>query len=57
MFTHRLVGGSGRMAGGKGAGIGSIIGGAGGLGTTAFHGHQKIALSSGQEMMIRITGH
>jgi hypothetical protein len=42
--------------GGKGAGIGSIIGGAGGLGTTAFHGHQKITLSSGQEMLIRIIG-
>jgi hypothetical protein len=37
--------------GGKGGGIGSIIGGVGGLGTTAFHGHQKITLSSGQEMM------
>jgi hypothetical protein len=47
----------GIFGGGKGAGIGSIIGGAGGLGTTAFHGHQKIALSSGQEMMIRTTGH
>ena len=41
--------------GGKGAGIGSVIGGAGGLGTTAFHGRQKITLSSGQEMLIRIT--
>jgi hypothetical protein len=39
-----------------GAGIGSVIGGAGGLGTTAFHGRQKITLSSGQEMLIRITG-
>jgi hypothetical protein len=46
----------GIFAGGKGAGIGSIIGGAGGLGTTAFHGHQKITLSSGQEMLIRIIG-
>ena len=46
----------GIFGGGKGAGIGSIIGGAGGLGTTAFHGHQKITLSSGQEMTIRITG-
>ena len=46
----------GIFGGGKGAGIGSIIGGAGGLGTTAFHGHQKITLGSGQEMMIRITG-
>ena len=45
----------GIFGGGKGAGIGSIIGGAGGLGTTAFHGHQKITLSSGQEMLIRIT--
>jgi hypothetical protein len=41
---------------GKGAGIGSVIGGAAGLGTTAFHGHQKITLNSGQEMLIRITG-
>ena len=46
----------GIFGGGKGAGIGSIIGGVGGLGTTAFHGHQTITLSSGQEMMIRITG-
>jgi hypothetical protein len=45
----------GIFGGGKGAGIGSVIGGAGGLGTTAFHGHQKITLSSGQEMLIRIT--
>lgn len=30
--------------------------GAGGRGTTAFHGHQKITLSSGQEMLIRISG-
>lgn len=43
------------FGGGRGAGIGSIIGGAGGLGTTAFHGRQKITLSSGQEMLIRIT--
>lgn len=47
----------GIFGGGKGAGIGSIIGGVGGLGTTAFHGHQKITLNSGQEMLIRITGH
>lgn len=47
----------GIFGGGKGAGIGSIIGGAGGLGTTAFHGHQKITLGSGQEMLIRMTGH
>jgi hypothetical protein len=47
----------GIFGGGKGAGIGSVIGGAGGLGTTAFHGHQKIKLNSGLEMMIRITGH
>jgi hypothetical protein len=46
----------GIFGGGKGAGIGSIVGGAGGLGTTAFHGHQKITLNSGQEMLIRITG-
>lgn len=45
----------GIFGGGKGAGIGSIIGGAGGLGTTAFHGDQKITLSSGQEMLIRVT--
>jgi hypothetical protein len=46
----------GIFGGGKGAGIGSIIGGVGGLGTTAFHGHQKITLDSGQEMLIRVTG-
>src|ERR1700747_2747968 len=46
----------GIFGGGKGAGIGSVIGGVGGLGTTAFHGHQKIMLGSGQEMLIRITG-
>jgi hypothetical protein len=46
----------GIFGGGTGAGIGSIIGGAGGLGTTAFHGRQKITLSNGQEMLIRITG-
>ena len=46
----------GIFGGGKGAGIGSVIGGAGGLGTTAFHGRQKITLSSGQEMLIRVTG-
>ena len=44
----------GIFGGGKGAGIGSVIGGVGGLGTTAFHGHQKITLSSGQEMLIRV---
>ena len=44
------------FGGGKGAGIGSVIGGVGGLGTTAFHGRQKITLSSGQEMLIRIIG-
>jgi hypothetical protein len=52
--TGALLGGI--FGGGKGAGIGSIVGGAGGLGTTAFHGHQKITLGSGQEMLIRITG-
>jgi len=46
----------GIFGGGKGAGIGSVIGGVGGLGTTAFHGHQKITLASGQEMLIRSTG-
>src|ERR1700739_4981882 len=46
----------GIIGGGKGAGIGSIIGGVGGLGTTAFNGHQKITLDSGQEILIRITG-
>ena len=45
----------GIFGGGKGSGLGSIIGGAGGLGTTAFHGHQRITLNSGQEMLIRIT--
>lgn len=47
----------GIFGGGKGAGIGSIIGGVGGLGTTAFHGHQKITLNSGQELLIRTIGH
>ena len=60
-IEHTVIGaGAGALlggifGGGKGAGIGSIIGGAGGLGTTAFHGRQKITLSSGQEMLIRIT--
>ena len=45
----------GIFGGGKAAGIGSIVGGVGGLGTTAFHGHQKITLNSGQEMLIRVT--
>jgi hypothetical protein len=47
----------GHIGGGKGAVIGSVVGGAGGLGIIAFHGHQKITLNCGQEMMIRITGH
>jgi hypothetical protein len=61
-IVHTVIGaGAGALlggifGGGKGAGIGSVIGGAGGLGTTAFHGRQKITLSSGQEMLIRITG-
>ena len=61
-IEHTVIGaGAGALlggifGGGKGAGIGSVIGGAGGLGTTAFHGHQKITLSSGQELLIRITG-
>jgi hypothetical protein len=61
-IEHTVIGaGAGALLGGifeggKGAGIGSVIGGAGGLGTTAFHGRQKITLSSGQEMLIRITG-
>lgn len=61
-IEHAVIGaGAGALlggifGGGKGAGIGSVIGGAGGLGTTAFHGRQKITLSSGQEMLIRVTG-
>jgi hypothetical protein len=61
-IEHTVIGaGAGALlggifGGGEGAGIGSIIGGVGGLGTTAFHGHQKITLSRGQEMLIRITG-
>ena len=61
-IEHTVIGaGAGALlggifGGGRGAGIGSVIGGAGGLGTTAFHGHQKITLNSGQEMLIRITG-
>jgi len=60
-IVHTVIGaGAGALlggifGGGSGAGIGSVVGGAGGLGTTAFHGHQKITLSSGQEMLIRIT--
>jgi uncharacterized protein YcfJ len=34
---------------GKGAGIGSIVAVLAGWGATAFHEHQKITLSSGQE--------
>ena len=52
--TGALLGGI--FGGGKGAGLGSIIGSVGGLGTTAFHGHQKSTLSSGQEILIRVTG-
>jgi len=61
-IEHTVIGaGAGALlggifGGGKGAGIGSIVGGAGGLGATAFHGHQKITLGTGQEMLIRITG-
>ena len=61
-IEHTVIGaGAGALlggifGGGKGAGIGSVIGGAGGIGTTAFRGRQKITLSSGQEMLIRITG-
>ena len=61
-IEHTVIGvGAGALlggifGGGKGAGIGSVIGGAGGLGTTAFHGHQKITLGAGQEMLIRVTG-
>jgi hypothetical protein len=52
-IKHAAIGaGAGALLGG----IGSIIGGVGGLGTTAFHGRQKITLNSGQEMLIRITG-
>jgi hypothetical protein len=61
-IEHTMIGAGagdllgGRFGGGKDAGIGSIVGGAGGLGTTAFYGHQKITFSSAQETMIRITG-
>jgi hypothetical protein len=61
-IEHTVIGaGAGALlggifGGGKGAGIGSVIGGAGGLGTTAFRGRQKITLSSGQELLIRVTG-
>jgi len=61
-ITHTAIGAGagallgGLFGGGKGAGIGSVIGGVGGLGTTAFHGHQKITLNSGQELLIRVTG-
>ena len=59
--THGIGAGAGALlggifGGGKGAGIGSVAGGLGGLGTTAFRGHQKIALNGGLEMLIRTTG-
>jgi uncharacterized protein YcfJ len=46
----------GNFGGAKGSDIGSVIGGAGGLETTAFHRHQKISLNTSQEMLIRLTG-
>ena len=62
-IEHSVIGaGAGALlggifGGGKGAGIGSHRWRRRRAGrTTAFHGHQKITLSSGQEMMIRITG-
>jgi len=42
----------GIFGGGKGAGIGSVIGGAGGLGTTAFRGRQKISPDDGRKSAI-----
>jgi len=46
----------GIFCGGKGAGIGSVIGGPGELGTAAFHGRQKITLNNGLDLLIRIKG-
>jgi hypothetical protein len=46
----------GIFGGGKGARIGPVIGGGGGLGTAAFHGCQKIALNNSLEMLIRFKG-
>ena len=43
----------GAIFGGKGAAIASVVGG---VGTTAFRGHQKITLNSGLEVLIRTTG-
>jgi hypothetical protein len=43
------------FGGGKGAAIGSIVGGAAGLGTTAFRGAQKITLPNGLQMTIQFT--
>lgn len=44
----------GIFGGGKGAGIGSVIGAAGGLATTAFD--RKSHSAGGQQVLIRITG-
>lgn len=49
-ITRTVIGGGARallggIFGGKGAGIGSFIGGSGGLGTTASHGRQKSRLT------------
>jgi hypothetical protein len=54
--AHRQRSDADEAASGKGAGIGSVVGGVGGLGTTAFTGPQEIKLNSGLEMMIRTTG-
>jgi hypothetical protein len=42
-------------SGGRGAGIGSIVGGVAGLGTTGFSGPQVVKLDRGLEMLIRVT--
>jgi hypothetical protein len=39
----------GIFGGGKGAGIGSVVGGAGGLGTTAFHDTRRSPLVAGRK--------
>jgi hypothetical protein len=46
----------GIFGGGKGAGIGSVIGGAGGLGNAVFLGRQEVTLNNGLEILISING-
>ena len=45
----------GIIGGGKGAGIGLILGGAGGAGSLAIGGSKELKLESGTEMLIHVT--